>query len=231
MEIKLHYTETGSGYPLILLHGNSESGEVFVHQKEYFSKQYRVIAVDTRGHGQSPRGTAPFTIRQFVEDLNDFMNEMKIERANILGFSDGGNIGLLFAIKYPEKVNKLIVSGANLDTSGIKFIYQGVIELGYKFASWMAKKRASAKRNTEFLGLMVNDPNIKVEDLKQIKAPCLVMAGTKDMVKEAHTKLIKNTIPNAILVIIEGTHFIPVKKHQVFNEEVEKFLNETDLSQ
>ena len=89
----------------------------------------------------------------------------------------------------------------------------------------MSKKSESAKRNSELLGLMVNDPNIKVEDLKQIKAPTLVMAGTKDMVKEAHTKLIKNTIPNANLVIIEGTHFIPVKKHEVFNKEVNEFLD------
>ena len=226
MDIKLHYTESGSGFPLILLHGNSESGEVFVHQMEYFSKHYRVIAVDTRGHGKSPRGSAPFTIRQFADDLKDFMDELKIDKANILGFSDGGNIGLIFAMKYPEKVSKLIVSGANIDTSGIKFIYQSVIELGYKFAGLMAKRSDSAKRNYELLGLMVNDPNIKVEDLKRIKAPTLVMAGTKDMVKEAHTKLIKNTIPNASLVIIEGTHFIPVKKHQVFNEEVKEFLDQ-----
>lgn len=227
MDIKLHYTESGSGFPLILLHGNSESGEVFVHQIEYFAKQYRVIAVDTRGHGKSPRGNAPFTIRQFVEDLNEFMIELKIEKAHILGFSDGGNIGLIFAMKYPKKVSKLIVSGANLDTKGIKFIYQGVVELGYTFATWMAKKSESAKKNSELLGLMVNDPNIKVEELKKIKAPTLVMAGTKDMVKEEHTKLIKNTIPNASLVIIEGTHFIPVKKHQVFNEEVNEFLNQS----
>lgn len=226
MDIKLHYTESGSGFPLILLHGNSESGEVFHHQIEYFAKQYRVIAVDTRGHGKSPRGTAPFTIRQFADDLNVFMNEMKIEKAHILGFSDGGNIGLVFAMKYPAKVSKLIISGANLDTTGIKFIYQSVIDLGYKFATLMSKKSESARKNSELLGLMVNDPNIKVEDLKRIKAPTLVMAGTKDMVKEAHTKLIKNTIPNASLVIIEGTHFIPVKKHQVFNEEVKEFLDQ-----
>ena len=225
MDIKLHYTESGQGYPLILLHGNSESGEVFVHQIEYFSKHYRVIAVDTRGHGKSPRGTAPFTIRQFADDLNDFMTEMKIDKAHLLGFSDGGNIGLVFAMKYPEKVDKLIVSGANLDTSGIKFVYQSVIELSYKFVRLMAKKSESAKRNFEFLGLMVNDPNIKIEDLRKIKAPTLVMAGTKDMVKEKHSQLIKNTIPNASLVIIEGTHFIPVKKHEVFNKEVKEFLD------
>ena len=76
MDIKLHYMECGTGAPLILLHGNGEDGSYFVHQIEYFSKNRRVIAVDTRGHGQSPRGDAPFTIRQFAEDLRAFMDEL-----------------------------------------------------------------------------------------------------------------------------------------------------------
>lgn len=62
MEIKLHYQEKGEGEPMILLHGNGEDGSYFAHQMDYFSRNYRVIVVDTRGHGQSPRGTAPFTI-------------------------------------------------------------------------------------------------------------------------------------------------------------------------
>ena len=68
MDIKLHFTEKGAGEPLILLHGNGESSEYFIHQIGYFSSKYRVIAVDTRGHGRSPRGSAAFTIRQFAEE-------------------------------------------------------------------------------------------------------------------------------------------------------------------
>lgn len=225
MDIKLHSTEVGEGFPLILLHGNSESGKVFEHQMEYFAKQYHVIALDTRGHGQSPRGTQAFTIRQFADDLNDFMIEQKIDKAHILGFSDGGNIALIFAMKYPEKLSKLIVTGANLDTTGIKGSYQWIINLSYKLVSWRAKQSAKARRTQEMLGLMVNDPNIKAEDLKRISAPTLVMAGTKDMVKEEHTKLIAKSIPNAKIVIIPGTHFIAVKQHARFNQEVHEFLN------
>lgn len=76
MDIKLHYTEQGSGTPLILLHGNGEDSGYFVHQIEYFKDRYQVIAIDTRGHGQSPRGEKPFTIRQFAGDLHDFMDEL-----------------------------------------------------------------------------------------------------------------------------------------------------------
>ena len=76
MDIKLNYREQGDGYPLILLHGNGEDSSCFRHQLEYFSKEYRVIAIDTRGQGESPRGTAPFTFEQFAQDLEDFMDEM-----------------------------------------------------------------------------------------------------------------------------------------------------------
>ena len=90
MDIKLHYTEQGSGFPLILLHGNGEDHTYFVHQIEFFSRFYRVIALDTRGHGQSPRGTAPFSIVQFAKDLLAFMDQKQIKKTHILGFSDGG---------------------------------------------------------------------------------------------------------------------------------------------
>lgn len=73
MDIELYYREAGSGEPLILLHGNGESGEYFINQIEHFQSRYRVIAPDTRGHGRSPRGEAPFTIAQFANDLYDFM--------------------------------------------------------------------------------------------------------------------------------------------------------------
>ena len=140
MDIKLYYREKGSGTPLILLHGNGESGEYFVNQIDYFSKQYRVIAVDTRGHGQSPRGEAPFSIRQFADDLRDFMDELGLEKADILGFSDGGNIALVFAIRYTERVDRLIVDGANLNTRGVRPRMQLPIELGWRMARRAAKK-------------------------------------------------------------------------------------------
>lgn len=130
MDIQLHYLEKGKGEPLILLHGNGEDGTYFTNQMEYFSKLYRVLAIDTRGHGKSPRGIAPFTIRQFAKDLHDFMDKMAIEKANILGFSDGGNIALVFAINYPERVNRLILNGANLNTKGVKASVQIPIVIG-----------------------------------------------------------------------------------------------------
>ena len=99
MDISLFHMEQGSGFPLLLLHGNGEDHNYFEHQVAYFSKLFRVVAVDTRGHGQSPRGTAPFTIGQFADDLLYFMDMHGIEKAHLLGFSDGGNIALDFVMK------------------------------------------------------------------------------------------------------------------------------------
>lgn len=228
MDIKLHYREAGSGRPLILLHGNGENGQYFEHQIKYFSKTYRVIALDTRGHGQSPRGDAPFTIRQFAEDLRDFMDEHSIERAHLLGFSDGANIAMIFALKYPKRVERLVLNGGNLNGSGVKPAVQIPIVLGFHMASFFAKKSPEARRNAEMLGLMVKDPAIRPEELASLHVRTLVVAGTKDMIKESHTRLIYESLPDAELVFCQGDHFIANKRAEEFNKVVERFLDESD---
>lgn len=225
MDIKLSYIEKGSGFPLILLHGNGEEHSYFEHQIDYFSEFYRVIAIDTRGHGKSPRGVMPFTISQFADDLYEFVRELKIEKAYILGFSDGGNIALKFALKYPELVEKLILNGANLDPSGVKKSAQIPIEIGYKIASLFAAKSEAAKRNAEMLGLMVNDPFIDAESLGEIKCKTLVIAGTNDLILEDHSRLIAEKIQNSELIFIRGDHFIAAKNSLDFNKSVKNFLD------
>ena len=224
MNIVLHHIEQGSGEPLILLHGNGEDAGYFVHQMEPFSRHFRVIAIDTRGHGQTPRGEAPFTIRQFAEDLRVFMDTQGIVKASILGFSDGGNIAMVFALKYPERVDRLILNGVNLDASGVKRSVQIPIEIGYRMASLFARRSPEARKKAELLGLMVNDPDVKPDELGRIHAPTLVIAGDRDMIKESHTRLIAARIPDARLEIIPGDHFIANKQPEAFNAAVLSFL-------
>ena len=226
MNIKHHYIEQGKGFPLILLHGNGEDCSYFEHQMEPFARHFRVIAIDTRGHGQTPRGEMPFTIMQFAEDLLVFMDQHGMEKAHILGFSDGGNIAMIFAMAHPERVGKLILNGANLDASGVKRKIQIPIEIGYRVAKLFARKSHKAKRNAEMLGLMVNDPNVKPEELSGIQSPTLVLAGEKDMIKDGHTRLIARSIPGAELSVIPGDHFIAHKHPEAFNEVVLRFLLE-----
>lgn len=224
MDISLYYQEQGEGEPLFLLHGNGEDGTYFANQISFFSDRYRVIAVDTRGHGKSPRGTAPFTMKQFAKDLHSLIEKLQMQRGIILGFSDGANIAMKFALKYPDQVKALILNGGNLNTKGVKRSIQIPIEIGYRFAKLFAGKLEKAKSHMEILGLMVNEPNIKPEELCVIQVPTLVIAGTKDMIKTAHTKLIADHIPNAKLSVIPGDHFVANKNSREFNKVVEDFL-------
>ena len=225
-EIHLNYVERGAGDVLLLLHGNGESLDYFAGQIDFFAKAYRVIALDTRGHGASPRGSAPFTIRQFAEDLRAFMDEKGIESAHILGFSDGGNIALSFALKYPRRVKKLILNGANLDPWGVKLHVQLPIVLGYHAARLFAGKRPAARRKMELLGLMVNEPHFAPQDLRKLELPALVIAGDRDMIRDGHTRLIADSLPNARLAILRGNHFIANQRPEEFNRVVAEFLAE-----
>lgn len=225
MEFQLYYTEQGQGVPFVFLHGNGESSEYFSHQIAYFSKKYRVIAVDTRGHGKSPRGDSPFTLAQFVEDLKQLLDQLKLKNIILLGFSDGGNIAMMFTLKYPEYVNALILNGANLNAKGVKSSVQIPIVFGYWITSLFSVFSKNAKASQEMLRLMVKEPNVSPEELEQISVPTLVIAGKQDMIKENHTELIAKHIPNSKLVLIEGDHFIAYKEPNSFNEKVESFLN------
>ena len=217
--MKLHYVEAGKGCPMILLHGNGEDGTYFKHQIEYFSHFYRVIAVDTRGHGKSPRGTGAFTLKRFADDLKNFMDDLGIQKAIILGFSDGGNIALLFTLKYPERVDRLILNGANLNPFGVKpMVGLSVIK---DYGAAVVKKD---KKQKEILGLMVKEPWIKPEHLKKIKVPTLVIVGDKDMISDRHSRLIAKALGNGTFKRIPGSHFVAAEEPDAFNWAVMKFL-------
>lgn len=222
--IELAYTEAGAGTPLVLLHGNGESKEYFAGQIRAFAKRYHVYAVDTRGHGQSPRGDAPFTLAQFACDLEQFRIARGIGSMHLLGFSDGGNIAMLYALAHPERVEKLILNGANLDPSGVKRSVQWPVEIGYRVASWFAGRDPKAKANAEMLGLMVNEPHIAAADLAKLTMPVLVIAGTKDMIRDDHTRAIAEALPHGNLAILPGDHFIAAKDPEAFNRTVLEFL-------
>lgn len=226
MDINNFYIEKGNGDSIIFLHGNGENSDYFQNQIDVFAKWYHVYAIDTRGHGKTPRGDKPFTIRQFSEDLLCFMDEHHIEKAHLLGFSDGGNIAMIFAMQHPERVDRLILNGANLNAEGVRRVTQIPIEIGYRIAKKFSERSDSARLNAEMLGLMVNDPNIKPEELKGIRAKTLVIAGTRDMIRKSHTCLIAKSIPNSKLVFINGNHFIAKENPEEFNCAVLDFLRE-----
>lgn len=224
MKIQLNYTVAGQGFPLILLHGNGEDHTYFKHQIGPFSARYQVLALDTRGHGQSPRGTAPFTLEQFAEDLKGFLDSREIKRCHLLGFSDGANIALLFALKYPEYVEKLILNGADLSPSGVKLSTQVPIVLSWGLLQVIRRLDKKAQPKWELLDLMTTQPHIKPKALSALAMPTLVVAGERDMIREKHTRRIAQSIPNSKLVILPGGHFVARRNWQAFNPVVLKFL-------
>lgn len=218
--IKLHYTEHGSGEPLILLHGNGEDSSYFERQITFFQNRYRVIAVDTRGHGKSPRGTAPLTLNQFADDLRAFMDELNIASAHILGFSDGANVAMLFALAHPTRVKSLVLNGGNLFPEGLTEQTRREIDEEYEQAV-----ATNDEDQLELLRLMIDEPHIDPVQLSELSMPTLVVAGTDDMIEETHTRLIAESIPNAQLAIIEGTHFVAFENSDAFNRVVSEFLS------
>jgi len=222
MDIRLHFTEQGQGQPLVLLHGNGEDSAFFARQVPFFANNYRTIAVDTRGHGTSPRGTAPFTLDQFACDLEAFLDEQGIDEAILLGFSDGANIALLFALAHPDRVKALVLNGGNLFPEGLTEATRAADQAEYRKA--LAE---GDERTLELLRLMMDEPHIDPSSLASLDMPCLVVAGTDDMIADEHTRLIADSIPGAQLAIIEGTHFVAAEDPAAFNRVVADFLTGT----
>jgi len=223
-DANIYYEVYGSGKPLLLLHGNNASISSFYKQIPVLAKSYRVIAVDTRGQGKSTdKTTAPFTYEKFAEDMKLLMDSLHIKETNIIGWSDGGNTGLIMASKYPSSVVKLITVGAVISPDGIE---QSLFDkLQISSSKNNMKDQNQLNINQRLLALLVNEPHITTEDLKQIKAQVLVIAGEKDVVKREHTKEIVDRINNAKLLIIkDATHYAPQEKPFEFNEAVLQFL-------
>ena len=224
--IKNNYIEAGEGDPLILLHGNGENCNYFSKQIDEFSKHFHVYSLDTRGHGKTPRGEKPFTLNQFAEDLLAFMEEHGIDKADILGFSDGGNIAMTFAIKYPERVNRLVLNGANYNTDGTKHYFQFFTDLKYKLTLKPAKKNEKIKRKNELLYIMSVEPDISEKDIMGINAKTLVIAGKDDLIKRNHTERIAKLIPDSELIIIKGNHSVARVNPEEYNKAVIEFLTQ-----
>jgi pimeloyl-ACP methyl ester carboxylesterase len=223
----LYYETYGKGEPLLLLHGNSQSISVFKKQIKAFSKKYQVIAVDTRGQGKSTDfSTGPLSYDLYAEDMKILLDSLHINKTNILGWSDGGNTGLIMAAKYPKYVDKLAVTGActnpneAVSTSTLEEVRKAIESL-------KTKLDAQSKYQVKLFTMLLTEPHITALDLKKIKAPVLVMAGEKDIILEKHTRFIAANIPKSQLFIFKGaSHYVPVEKVSEFNTEVLTFLNQ-----
>lgn len=189
--IELFYEKTGQGRPILLLHGNGESHKIFMALLQKLSDRYTVYAIDSRGHGKSSK-VKRLDYDSMVEDIAGFIRTLNIEKPIIYGFSDGGILGILIAIRYPDLLSKLIISGANTCPEGIKKTTLRTFRLIY-----------SITRSPK-IHMMLTQPDIKDEDLNKITVKTLVLAGSKDCIDEKHTIHMAESIPNSTLRILEG---------------------------
>ena len=231
--VELHYEIYGDGTPLILLHGGLGHSGHWTNQLSTLSEHYKVIAIDSRGHGRSTMTEQQISFALMASDVVALMDYLEIERAHILGWSDGGNIGLYLAIHYPERLIKVVASGANYSPSGVR---SDVAEnqkflsyIGGAMEDYQALSPNPANWDAFFanIGQMwASEPDFTVEQLGSIAVPVLLLDGESDeAIYTEHTEEMADLIPTATLTFIPGTgHFGMWEKPTEFNSIVLDFL-------
>ncbi len=213
------------GIPLVLLHGNGENLCYFKSQIEFFASQFKVIAIDSRAHGKSTRGTKPLNFYTIAEDVLAVFDALSIDKTHVLGFSDGGNIALHLALLAPERLKSMVLAGANYNPEGLRFLYRISIWITYIYLSIKALFSAKALQKKEVWGLMIHHPNLTLNQIAQIKIPTLVITGEHDMVSQKHNDKISDAIVNSKRIIVpKADHFLYCKMSDIFNQIVDEFL-------
>jgi len=223
---KMYYEQYGSGKPLLFIHGNGGSIDNFSNNIPFFAKKYNVIAVDSRAHGNSHDPSDSLSFEMMADDFNALLDSLHLDSCYVIGWSDGGINGLLLAIRHPDKVKKLAVTGANLwpDTTALTPWVFHLIEQG----SANLRKLPSTpevKNKLKISDLDLYQPNMTLDQLHLIQCPTLVIGGDHELIPVRHTVLIAENIPKSYLWIVpESGHSTPVAKKELFNAQVAAFF-------
>lgn len=189
------YEKTGEGAPVILIHGNKGDHHTFDELAETMSREHTVYAMDSRGYGESAT-PKEYHYADMANDVINLINALDIEKPYLVGFSDGGIIALLVAIKASDLLSGIVCCGANLNPAGIH--HRDLREM----------KKEYKKTNDPKTLMMLVEPDISPSELQNISVPALIIAGDDDCIKEKETKKIAANIREAKLLILEGeNHF------------------------
>ena len=195
-DARIAYYDVGRGKPLVLLHGNGEDSSYWNAQIPELTRFYRVIAVDSRGHGASGSGGHGLSFEMMAEDLKTVLDTLGVKKAHFLGFSDGGNLQVQLPI---------------------------MARYGVAAALSRFSKEAACRRDV--LGLMVHPYGVTMNDLERLTMPTLIIVGEHDAIREKQTKEMASHIPHCeVEVFRDGDHFVAAKQPSRFNRTVIEFL-------
>jgi pimeloyl-ACP methyl ester carboxylesterase len=230
-DVCIYYETFGAGPPVLVLHSGLGSLNTMKFQIRALSASHLVIAADSRGHGRSTDSDAPFSYSLMADDMLALLDRLGIERTDIVGLSDGANIGLELAMRHPDRVNRLVAISGNYDPDGVIGLPAADLAApGPPFGSWLfgidAARWAALFRKDSTMWR--TQPHYSLNDLARIKAPTLVISSAGDIIKREHTDQLAKAIPNSREVIIEGgTHSAAHDNPEVVNPIILQFLNQS----
>lgn len=229
--VKTYFEMYGHGEPLVLIHGNGGGIKYMSSQIEYFSRKYKVIAMDSRGRGKSELGSDSLTYYNMAKDIAVLLDSLNLDSAYYIGRSDGGIISLMMGIYFPSKVKKIAAFGTNI-RPGNTALYPFVIEHIHK-KRLLSEEMLSKGDTTENWNLikqryrlMEFQPQITKDDLQKIKVPVLVISCDRDLILEEHTLEIYKGIPKSNLCIFPGeNHRMTRNNPELFNKTVDLYFD------
>jgi pimeloyl-ACP methyl ester carboxylesterase len=229
---KIWYAVFGQGQPVVLLHGGLANADYWGNLVPVLAKDYQVIVIDSRGHGRSSRGSEPIGYDLMASDVLAVMDTLKVEKAAVVGWSDGAIIGLDIAIHHPERLTRLFAFAANSDPDGVADISQSPV-----FNAFMERTKGEYKNlsptPTDYDGFMAQitkmwetQPHFSADDLHGIHTPTWIVDGDHDeAIKRPNTLFMAEQIPNSgLLIQPQVSHFSFLQDPEQFNADVLHFL-------
>lgn len=201
---KIYYEVYGEGDPLLILHGNGGSIKGKHHLIPELAKNFTVIGMDSRCHGKSDCSEPDLDYFEMADDVYALMDALGHEKYMIWGHSDGGILGLILGYKYTDRIDRMVLSGANAYVDGLKPELVQMMSVYEQIPDPRMKKH---------LKLMVKQKPISLDSLAKADVPVMLMVGDRDAVKMEHTMKIFNALPKSNLCVLPGTsHFLDHEK-------------------